>query len=103
MLNEGIIDSFDKEDAKLEDLMTEADIFIGVSVANLLKPEMVKSMKRRIVFALANPNPELSMEAAKLCEPLIYATGRRDLPTQINWLPMYSPKPSRNKPLKKMS
>ena len=58
MLDEGIIDSFDKEGATLADLMPEADIFVGVSVADLLTPEMVKTMKRRIVFALANPNPE---------------------------------------------
>ncbi|HPX20296.1 MAG TPA: NADP-dependent malic enzyme [Bacilli bacterium] len=84
MLDEGIIDSFDKEGATLADLMPEADIFVGVSVADLLTPEMVKTMKRRIVFALANPNPELSIENAQLCEPLVYATGRSDLPNQIN-------------------
>lgn len=84
LLDDGIVDSFDQENATLMDLMKEADVFIGVSVADLLTPEMVNAMKTKIVFALANPNPELSMENANRCQPLIYATGRSDLPNQIN-------------------
>jgi len=70
----------------LEDAMKEADVFLGLSVADVLTPEMLKSMKRDpIVFAMANPNPEISYEKAIAArEDIIFATGRSDYPNQVN-------------------
>jgi malate dehydrogenase (oxaloacetate-decarboxylating) len=62
-----------------------ADVFIGVSKANLLTGRDIKTMgKNPIVFAMANPTPEISSEEAKKGGTFIYATGRSDLPNQIN-------------------
>jgi len=62
-----------------------ADVFIGVSVANVLSKDMVKSMARdSIVFAMANPSPEISPEDAKEAGARIIGTGRSDHPNQIN-------------------
>ncbi len=63
-----------------------ADVFVGLSVANCVSKEMVKSMaKNPIVFALANPVPEISYEDAKAAqEDVIVATGRSDYPNQVN-------------------
>lgn len=70
----------------LEEALKGADIFLGLSVADVLTKEMVRSMNDNpIVFALANPNPEIPFEEAKESRPdLIYATGRSDHPNQIN-------------------
>lgn len=70
----------------LAEALKGADVFLGLSVANVLKPEMVQSMNHDpIVFALANPNPEISYPDAKASrEDLIFATGRSDYPNQIN-------------------
>lgn len=70
----------------LEDAMRGTDIFLGVSVADVLTTEMVQSMNDNpLVFACANPNPEISYEKAKASRPdLIFATGRSDYPNQIN-------------------
>lgn len=70
----------------LADAMKDADVFLGLSVADVVTPEMVASMAPKpIVFALANPNPEISYEAAKSAAPdVIVATGRSDYPNQIN-------------------
>jgi malate dehydrogenase (oxaloacetate-decarboxylating)(NADP+) len=70
----------------LEDAMKDADVFLGLSVADVLTPEMLLSMKRDpIVFAMANPNPEISYEKAIAArEDIIFATGRSDYPNQIN-------------------
>jgi malate dehydrogenase (oxaloacetate-decarboxylating)(NADP+) len=70
----------------LADAMTGADVFVGVSGANLVSPAMVKSMADKpVVFALANPNPEISPEKAKAARSdLIMATGRSDYPNQVN-------------------
>ena len=69
----------------LNDAMTGADIFIGVSKAGLLTPELVASMaKDPIVFALANPNPEIMPEVAKQNGVAVIATGRSDFPNQVN-------------------
>ncbi len=66
--------------------MKEADVFIGLSIGNTVSPEMVKSMaKKPIVFALANPDPEISYDAATAVrDDLIMATGRSDFPNQVN-------------------
>ncbi|MBI3569887.1 MAG: malate dehydrogenase [Gammaproteobacteria bacterium] len=70
----------------LADAMQGADVFIGVSAADLVSPEMVKSMAPRpVVFALANPDPEIRPEVAnKVRRDLIMATGRSDYPNQVN-------------------
>ena len=70
----------------LADAMRGADIFLGLSVADVLTTEMVQSMNEKpIVFALANPNPEISYDKAMASrKDLIFATGRSDYPNQIN-------------------
>lgn len=70
----------------LADVMDGADVFVGVSGANLVSPEMVKSMAEKpVVFALANPDPEITPDRAhKARKDLIMATGRSDYPNQVN-------------------
>jgi malate dehydrogenase (oxaloacetate-decarboxylating)(NADP+) len=70
----------------LADALRGADMFMGVSVANLVTPEMLKTMADRpIVFALANPDPEISYPDAITARPdAIVATGRSDFPNQVN-------------------
>lgn len=70
----------------LEEAMQGADVFLGLSKADVLSVEMIRSMNEKpIVFALANPNPEIAYDKAKLSRPdLIFATGRSDYPNQIN-------------------
>ncbi|MDR3061418.1 MAG: NADP-dependent malic enzyme [Dysgonamonadaceae bacterium] len=70
----------------LSEAIAGTDVFLGLSVADVLTEEMVRSMNANpIVFALANPNPEISYEKAKASrEDLIFATGRSDYPNQIN-------------------
>jgi malate dehydrogenase (oxaloacetate-decarboxylating)(NADP+) len=70
----------------LTDAMVNADAFVGVSVADAVTPEMVKSMAPNpIVFALANPDPEIRPEVAKAARSdVIMATGRSDYPNQVN-------------------
>jgi malate dehydrogenase (oxaloacetate-decarboxylating)(NADP+) len=70
----------------LADAMNGADVFVGVSGANLVTPAMVKSMADKpVVFALANPNPEILPEKARAARSdLIMATGRSDYPNQVN-------------------
>ncbi len=70
----------------LKHAMKNADVFIGLSVANILTQTMLKSMKKNpIVFAMANPDPEISYESAmKARKDLIMATGRSDYPNQVN-------------------
>ncbi len=71
---------------KLVDVLKNADVFIGLSKGNVLSKEMVASMaKDCIVFAMANPNPEISYEdATSVREDIIMATGRSDYPNQVN-------------------
>ncbi len=75
-----------KEDASLVDTLKGADVFLGLSVKDLLSPEMVQSMaKQPILFACANPDPEINYPDAKAAVPdCIMATGRSDYPNQIN-------------------
>lgn len=69
----------------LEDALRGADIFIGVSKAGLLTANMVKSMaKDPIIFAMANPTPEIMPAEARLAGASIVATGRSDFPNQVN-------------------
>ena len=70
----------------LEEAVAGADVFVGLSKGNVLSPEMVRSMAARpIIFALANPIPEISYEEATAARPdVIMSTGRSDYPNQIN-------------------
>uniref|UniRef100_A0A7U3YET0 Malic protein NAD-binding protein n=2 Tax=Anoxybacillaceae TaxID=3120669 RepID=A0A7U3YET0_GEOS0 len=69
----------------LKEVIKGADIFIGVSVAGALTPEMVRSMNSNaIIFALANPVPEIMPDDAKAAGAAVVATGRSDLPNQVN-------------------
>lgn len=70
---------------RLEEVIRNADVFIGVSAPNLLNQEMVASMaKDAIVFAMANPTPEIDPNVAKGAGARVVATGRSDFPNQIN-------------------
>jgi len=70
----------------LEEAMKDSDVFVGVSVKDAVNPEMLKSMNENpIVFAMANPDPEINYNLAKETrEDVIMATGRSDFPNQIN-------------------
>ncbi|MCB0070030.1 MAG: NADP-dependent malic enzyme [Caldilineaceae bacterium] len=70
----------------LADAMVDADVFIGLSVANCLSREMVRSMGRDpIIFAMANPDPEITFEEAQAARSdIIFGTGRSDYPNQVN-------------------
>ncbi|MBN1882564.1 MAG: malate dehydrogenase [Deltaproteobacteria bacterium] len=70
----------------LTDALAGADVFIGVSVAGAMTPDMLRSMAvRPIVFAMANPNPEIKYDTAKsIRDDVIIATGRSDFPNQVN-------------------
>ena len=70
----------------LADIVDGADIFLGLSTAGVLKPEMVNGMEKNpLILALANPEPEIRPEAAKEVRPdAIIATGRSDYPNQVN-------------------
>lgn len=76
----------DRDITTLAEAVKEADVFVGLSVADVLSIEMVQSMSADpIVFALANPNPEISYENARSARAdIIFATGRSDHPNQIN-------------------
>jgi len=78
--------AFDFDQRTLADAVRGADVFYGLSVANVLTPDMVKSMaKDPIVFAMANPDPEIRPELAKEARSdVIIATGRSDYPNQVN-------------------
>ena len=74
-----------KEQGKLADVIKGADVFIGVSAPGTLTTEMVKTMaKDAIIFACANPTPEIFPEDAKAGGAAVIATGRSDFPNQIN-------------------
>lgn len=76
----------DRDVKTLQEAVVGADVFLGLSVANVLTQDMVRSMNDNpIVFALANPNPEISYaDAMASREDIIFATGRSDYPNQIN-------------------
>jgi malate dehydrogenase (oxaloacetate-decarboxylating)(NADP+) len=76
----------DTELRTLEEAMVGADAFMGVSVANVVTQDMVRSMAENpIIFAMANPDPEIKYEDAKAARPdVIMATGRSDYPNQVN-------------------
>ncbi len=85
LLDDGIFDSPKTHDNTLASLLKGADAFIGVSAPNLVSKEMVASMnKDAIVFAMANPVPEISYPDAKDAGAYIVGSGRSDFPNQIN-------------------
>ncbi|MEI8075490.1 MAG: NADP-dependent malic enzyme [Bacteroidota bacterium] len=75
-----------KTDWTLDSAMKDADVFLGLSVGNVVTQDMVRSMaKNPIVFAMANPDPEISYpDAASVRKDIIMATGRTDYPNQVN-------------------
>lgn len=73
------------ETGTLADALKNADIFVGVSAPNIVTPEMVSTMaKDSILFAMANPVPEIMPDAAKAVGAKIVGTGRSDFPNQVN-------------------
>ena len=75
----------DKIKGTLTDAIVGADVFLGLSVAGALKPEMVKTMASdSIIFAMANPTPEIMPDIAKAAGARIVCTGRSDFPNQVN-------------------
>ena len=85
LLDGNIISTPNKHDDTLSSIMIGSDVFIGVSAPNLVTKEMVSLMnKDSIIFALANPTPEIMPTEAKLGGARIIGTGRSDFPNQIN-------------------
>lgn len=79
------ISNSDKKEGSLEDMLEGADVFIGVSVAGALTKEMVAKMNvDPIIFAMANPDPEIMPADAKAAGAKIIGTGRSDFPNQVN-------------------
>ncbi len=75
----------EKKTGTLADALVGADIFVGVSAPNIVTPEMVKTMNSdSIMFAMANPVPEIMPDAAKAAGARIVGTGRSDFPNQVN-------------------
>ena len=75
----------DNETGTLADALRGADIFVGVSAPNIVTPEMVASMNHdAILFAMANPVPEIMPDAAKAAGARVVGTGRSDFPNQVN-------------------
>lgn len=84
LLDDNIIDTMPNHNDTLASLLINANVFIGVSAPNLLTKEMVKTMNNPFIFALANPNPEISYEDAIQGGAKIVGTGRSDFPNQVN-------------------
>ena len=85
LLDEGVYSTPDNHDNTLKSILKGADAFVGVSAPNLVDKEMVKSMNDgAIVFAMANPTPEISYDDAKEAGAYIVGSGRSDYPNQIN-------------------
>lgn len=83
LLEDNIIES--DQEGSLTDSIKSADIFLGVSQPGIVTPEMVKSMsKQPIIFAMANPVPEIMPDLAKEAGGAVIATGRSDFPNQVN-------------------
>ena len=79
------ITNLEHKTGKLADAMVGADVFLGISAAGCVSEEMVKSMNRdAIIFAMANPTPEIMPDLAKNAGAAVVGTGRSDFPNQIN-------------------
>src|SRR5699024_5071634 len=75
----------DRQEGTLEDVLEGADVFIGVSVGGALTEEMVEKMNDdAIIFAMANPEPEIMPDVAKKAGARVIGTGRSDFPNQVN-------------------
>ena len=85
LIDEGTYDTPENHDGTLASIMKGADAFVGVSAPNIVTKDMIKSMnKGAIVFAMANPTPEISYDDAKEAGAYICGSGRSDYPNQIN-------------------
>ncbi|MFA7126226.1 MAG: NADP-dependent malic enzyme [Bacilli bacterium] len=85
LLEDGIIDTPAGENQSLASIMKGAHVFIGVSAPNIVTEDMVASMEKdAIVFAMANPTPEIMPDLAKKAGARIVGTGRSDFPNQVN-------------------
>ena len=79
------VTNLNNETGSLADALKGADIFIGVSAPNIVTPKMVASMNRdSILFAMANPIPEIMPDVAKAAGARVVGTGRSDFPNQVN-------------------
>ena len=79
------VTNLEQKTGKLADALKGADIFVGVSATNIVTPEMVASMnKDAILFAMANPVPEIMPDIAKAAGAIVVGTGRSDFPNQVN-------------------
>lgn len=79
------VTNLEQKTGKLADALKDADIFVGVSAPNIVTPEMVASMnKDAILFAMANPVPEIMPDIAKAAGAKVVGTGRSDFPNQVN-------------------
>ena len=79
------VTNLEHKTGSLADALAGADIFVGVSAPNIVTPEMVKSMnKDAIIFAMANPVPEIMPDVAKAAGATVVGTGRSDFPNQVN-------------------
>lgn len=79
------VTNLEQKTGKLADALKGADIFVGVSAPNIVTPEMVASMnKDAILFAMANPVPEIMPDIAKVAGAKVVGTGRSDFPNQVN-------------------
>ena len=85
LIDEGVFDTPEAHDNTLASIIKGADAFVGVSAPNLVSKEMVKSMNDKpIIFAMANPNPEITYDDAIEAGAYIVGSGRSDYPNQIN-------------------
>lgn len=85
LIDQNIISYPKNNDATLEDIMKNSDVFVGVSVKNIVTKEMIQSMNPKpFIFAMANPDPEITYEDAIDAGAYIMGTGRSDYPNQIN-------------------
>ena len=85
LIDEGTYDTPENHDGTLASIIKGADAFVGVSAPNIVTKDMIKSMnKGAIVFAMANPTPEISYDDAKEAGAYICGSGRSDYPNQIN-------------------
>ena len=79
------VTNLSSQNGKHADALVGADIFIGVSAPNIVSAEMVKTMnKDAIIFAMANPVPEIMPDVAKAAGARVVGTGRSDFPNQVN-------------------
>lgn len=80
-----LVTNLEQKSGSLADALKGADIFVGVSAPNIVTPEMVRSMNQdAILFAMANPVPEIMPDAAKAAGARVVGTGRSDFPNQVN-------------------